>query len=286
MAPRGALAQLVERRLCKRGVRGSSPLCSTPLASPANVSSWRSRTTTPTRSSMSSHRTVSSSRSVSDDDDGGTVVLFEADPESFVRAHPELGIEESYGSSWPPATLELWCGSTGTATRCRSTSRPSTCWRGRRRRPRPADRLNTMADPRDHAVGGGRGAGRRAGAERPRSTTTSTDRGRPGLSRRGRCRRPRPGRWPGSSLPVPPGERPGEPAGRWPRGASSHLEPTGGDRWCWPAGTGHRPGPSAVRRERPGRPSTLGVVVAGSVQVRISSAAPGTPSSWRGSPQR
>ena len=31
-APHGALAQLVEHLLCKQGVRGSSPLCSTPSA--------------------------------------------------------------------------------------------------------------------------------------------------------------------------------------------------------------------------------------------------------------
>ena len=32
---------------------------------------------------------------VSDDEEGGTIVLFEAEPESFVRAYPLLGIEES-----------------------------------------------------------------------------------------------------------------------------------------------------------------------------------------------
>lgn len=39
---------------------------------------------------------------------GGTNVLFEADPESFTRAHPGLGIEESYGDEWPPVSLQLW----------------------------------------------------------------------------------------------------------------------------------------------------------------------------------
>lgn len=41
-------------------------------------------------------------------EDGGTNVVFDADPESFVRAHPGLGIEESYGNDWPPASLQLW----------------------------------------------------------------------------------------------------------------------------------------------------------------------------------
>lgn len=41
-------------------------------------------------------------------DDGGVDLLFEAEAESFVRANPELGIEESYGGQWPPEALELW----------------------------------------------------------------------------------------------------------------------------------------------------------------------------------
>lgn len=41
------------------------------------------------------------------DGPGVTEVVFTADPESFVRAHPWLGIEESYGRTWPPAQLEL-----------------------------------------------------------------------------------------------------------------------------------------------------------------------------------
>ncbi len=46
--------------------------------------------------------------SISPGEDGGTNVLFEADPESFTRTHPGLGIEESYGDDWPPASLQLW----------------------------------------------------------------------------------------------------------------------------------------------------------------------------------
>jgi hypothetical protein len=38
---------------------------------------------------------------------GVTEVVFTGDPESVARAHPWLGIEESYGRAWPPAQLEL-----------------------------------------------------------------------------------------------------------------------------------------------------------------------------------
>jgi hypothetical protein len=44
---------------------------------------------------------------VSANDEGGVTVVFVAEPESFVRAHPGLGIEESYGRRWPPSHLLL-----------------------------------------------------------------------------------------------------------------------------------------------------------------------------------
>ena len=44
---------------------------------------------------------------VSADDEGGATVSFVAEPESFVRTNPGLGIEESYGAGWPPAHLRL-----------------------------------------------------------------------------------------------------------------------------------------------------------------------------------
>lgn len=44
---------------------------------------------------------------VTADEDGDAAVSFVAEPESFVRAYPGLGIEESYGDAWPPAALEL-----------------------------------------------------------------------------------------------------------------------------------------------------------------------------------
>lgn len=46
--------------------------------------------------------------SISVGDDGETSVLFEAEPESFVRSHPGLGIEDSFGTQGPPQRLELW----------------------------------------------------------------------------------------------------------------------------------------------------------------------------------
>ena len=45
--------------------------------------------------------------SVSTDDEGGVTLLFVAEPESFVRAYPGFGIEESYGTGWPPDHLRL-----------------------------------------------------------------------------------------------------------------------------------------------------------------------------------
>ncbi len=45
--------------------------------------------------------------SVSADEEGGAIVAFLAEPESFVRANPGLGIAESYGTAWPPANLRL-----------------------------------------------------------------------------------------------------------------------------------------------------------------------------------
>lgn len=45
---------------------------------------------------------------ISTDEDGGHSLAFHADPESFAREHPRLGIAESYGSAWPPAQLSLW----------------------------------------------------------------------------------------------------------------------------------------------------------------------------------
>jgi hypothetical protein len=44
---------------------------------------------------------------VTADDEGGATVVFVAEPESFVRSNPGLGIEESYGADWPPAQLRL-----------------------------------------------------------------------------------------------------------------------------------------------------------------------------------
>ncbi|HRA75684.1 MAG TPA: hypothetical protein PLE12_05565 [Propionicimonas sp.] len=36
-----------------------------------------------------------------------TAVLFEAEPQSFVRSFGAVDVEDSYGEQWPPASLEL-----------------------------------------------------------------------------------------------------------------------------------------------------------------------------------
>ena len=36
-----------------------------------------------------------------------TAVLFEAEPQSFVRSFGAVDVEDSYGEQWPPACLEL-----------------------------------------------------------------------------------------------------------------------------------------------------------------------------------
>lgn len=83
---------------------------------------------------------------------GVTEVVFTADPESFVRAHPWLGIQESYGRTWPPARLELQLRfDRGDPTQIEFetldllTQTASTD-------PALRDRLNTLADPADQAA--------------------------------------------------------------------------------------------------------------------------------------
>lgn len=41
-------------------------------------------------------------------EEGGSDILFETEPESFLQAYPDCGIDESYGSGWPPECLDLW----------------------------------------------------------------------------------------------------------------------------------------------------------------------------------
>jgi len=82
-----------------------------------------------------------------------TSVEFRADPESFVRDYPGLGVEESYGEQWPPEFLSLWL-------RFDAEDNPIEIsfevfdlliWAASVD-PELRDRLNTLADPDDHAA--------------------------------------------------------------------------------------------------------------------------------------
>ncbi len=98
---------------------------------------------------------------VQEDDDAGTSVLFVADPESFVRAHPGLGIEESYGAAWPPASLDLWVSFDrhGDPVQISFEVFDLLAWAASED-PSLHDRLNTMDDPADHAAAVGEAIGR------------------------------------------------------------------------------------------------------------------------------
>ena len=80
-------------------------------------------------------------------------VTFRADPDSFLRRYPELGIDEIYGEDWPPSGLylRLRINPAGDPTQLdfetidlmSQTASVDPSLRAR---------LNTMADPADHAV--------------------------------------------------------------------------------------------------------------------------------------
>lgn len=90
-------------------------------------------------------------RAVTSDDDG-TEVSYRTDAASFVRAHPDLGIAESYGSAWPPDELTFWLRFTPggdpvelvfeTVDLLAQTASVD---------PGLRDRLNTLDHPGDHA---------------------------------------------------------------------------------------------------------------------------------------
>ena len=83
---------------------------------------------------------------------GVTEVVFTADPESFVRAHPQLGIEESYGRNWPPAQLELRLAfELGDPTQVEFET-VDLLAETASTHPALRDRLNTLADPADQAA--------------------------------------------------------------------------------------------------------------------------------------
>ncbi|MGV8910553.1 MAG: hypothetical protein ACOH1Y_16355 [Propionicimonas sp.] len=98
--------------------------------------------------------------SVSEDDEGGVSVLFEAEPEAFVRANPDLGIEESYGAAWPPDALDLWVkfDRLGDPVQIDFETIDLLSWAAAVD-PGLRVRLNTMADPLDHAVAVGEALG-------------------------------------------------------------------------------------------------------------------------------
>jgi hypothetical protein len=91
--------------------------------------------------------------SVSADDEGGATVLFVAEPESFVRANPGLGIEESYGTGWPPAhlRLQLLFDRFGDPFQIEFETIDLMSWAAAAA-PELHSRLCTMADPEDQAV--------------------------------------------------------------------------------------------------------------------------------------
>jgi hypothetical protein len=106
---------------------------------------------------------------VTPDEDGDVSLTFDAEPESFVRAYPGLGIEESYGDAWPPAALELCLrfDPHGDPFQITFEVFDLLAWAASAD-PELHSRLNTMADPSDHAAAVGETLGRMLEDERPR----------------------------------------------------------------------------------------------------------------------
>jgi hypothetical protein len=91
--------------------------------------------------------------SVTADEEGGTDVLFEAEPESFARANRVLRLEESYGSAWPPPSLRLWLSFDrfGDPSEIEFETIDLMAWAAAAD-PALHARLNSLADPLDHAA--------------------------------------------------------------------------------------------------------------------------------------
>ena len=105
--------------------------------------------------------------SVSRTGDGEVAVLFEADAESFVRSHPGLGIQESYGEQWPPPCLDLWLKfDHGEPVEISFEVFDLLAWAASAD-PALHARLGSADDPSDHAVAVGEALGRVLDQERP-----------------------------------------------------------------------------------------------------------------------
>ncbi|MGC3995018.1 MAG: hypothetical protein QM779_13025 [Propionicimonas sp.] len=91
--------------------------------------------------------------SVTDADEGVTEVVFEAEPESFIRSFRGLGIEESYGDAWPPASLELRLAfdEHGDPVEIEFEVFDLLLWTASTD-PELHARLSSMEDPEDHAI--------------------------------------------------------------------------------------------------------------------------------------
>lgn len=106
--------------------------------------------------------------SVTENEDAEVAVLFEAEPESFVRTNPGLGIEDSYGTQWPPPCLDLWVkfDRHGEAVEISFEVFDLLAWAASAD-PELHGRLGSVDDPAAHAVAVGEALGRVLEQERP-----------------------------------------------------------------------------------------------------------------------
>lgn len=98
---------------------------------------------------------------VSPGEEGGSDVLFEAEPEAFVQTYPDCGIEDSYGPEWPPNCLDLWLrfDSGGDPIEISFEIFDLLAWSASTDSELHA-RLSVVADPEDHAMAVGEALGR------------------------------------------------------------------------------------------------------------------------------
>ncbi|HML50763.1 MAG TPA: hypothetical protein PKD84_05035 [Propionicimonas sp.] len=91
---------------------------------------------------------------------GWREVTFRADPDSFLRRYPELGLAELYGDEWPPAGLylRLRINPDGDPTQLEFENTDLMAQTASVD-PQLRVRLNTMNDPADHAMAVGQALG-------------------------------------------------------------------------------------------------------------------------------